>query len=51
MAYLLKADLGSNQALPRIGLIGTAKLHGSRVPLVYYALRRPMTAVRQWLGL
>lgn len=51
MAYQLKADLSTDQTLPRIGLIGTVKLHGSRVPLVYYALRRPMTAVRQWLGI
>lgn len=51
IAYRLKADLKPGEALPRIGLMGTAKLHGNRVPLLYYALRRPLTTLRQWLGL
>lgn len=50
MAYRLKAAFKAG-ALPRIGLMGTAKLHGSRVPLIYFALRRPLTTLRQWLGL
>ena len=49
LTYRLKAELVTN-AQPRIGLMGTAKLTGDRVPLVYYALRRPFTALRQWLG-
>lgn len=51
MAYRLKAEFNAGEPLPRIGLMGTAKLHGSRVPLVYYALRRPLTSLRQWLGI
>lgn len=51
MAYRLKAAFAPGEAPPRIGLMGSATLHGSRVPLVYYALRRPLTSVRQWLGL
>lgn len=51
IAYRLKADFKPGETLPRIGLMGTAKLHGSRVPLLYYALRRPLTTLRQWLGL
>ncbi|MCZ8292038.1 MAG: HlyD family efflux transporter periplasmic adaptor subunit [Hylemonella sp.] len=35
----------------RVGLKGTAKLHGSWVPLVYWVLRRPWAAVRTTLGL
>lgn len=50
MAYRLKAAFPAGEAPPRIGLMGTARLHGSRVPLIYFALRRPMTTVRQWLG-
>ncbi len=50
VAYRIKADFPAGSALPRIGLMGTAKLHGTRVPLIYYALRRPLTSVRQWLG-
>lgn len=36
---------------PRIGLKGTAKVYGSRVPFVYYLLRRPIAVMRQWSGL
>lgn len=50
VAYRLKAQFESGEPPPRIGLMGTAKLHGSRVPLVYFALRRPLTSLRQWLG-
>ncbi len=51
IAYRLKAEFTAGEAPPRIGLMGSARLHGSRVPLIYYALRRPLTTVRQWLGL
>jgi multidrug resistance efflux pump len=50
LAYRLKATFINGAEVPRIGLMGTAKLTGGRVPLLYYALRRPLTAVRQWLG-
>ena len=50
LAYRLKAEFVEAKELPRIGSMGTAKLTGTRVPLVYYALRRPLTAARQWLG-
>jgi hypothetical protein len=51
IAYRLKADFAPGETPPRIGLMGTARLHGDRAPLLYHALRRPLTAVRQWLGL
>lgn len=51
VAYRIKAALQPGEALPRIGLMGTARLQGDRVPLLYYALRRPLTTLRQWLGL
>ncbi|MDK9723004.1 MAG: HlyD family efflux transporter periplasmic adaptor subunit [Rhodospirillales bacterium] len=35
---------------PRIGLKGTARLDGSRVPFIYWMLRRPLGVTRQWLG-
>ncbi len=50
LAYRVKARFQAGEALPRLGTQGTAKLYGSWVPLVYYALRRPLTAARQWLG-
>ena len=36
---------------PRIGLRGTAKVYGSRVPLFYFVLRKPITFVRQLIGI
>lgn len=36
---------------PRIGLRGTAKVYGERVPLGLYLLRRPLAALRKMVGL
>ncbi|NQD94583.1 HlyD family efflux transporter periplasmic adaptor subunit [Pseudomonas sp. CrR25] len=49
LAYRL--DAGFADTPPRIGLRGTAKLYGERVPLALYLLRRPLAALRQYLGL
>ncbi|MBS0452376.1 MAG: HlyD family efflux transporter periplasmic adaptor subunit [Proteobacteria bacterium] len=35
----------------RLGLRGTARVYGERVSLLYYLLRRPITAARQWTGI
>ncbi|MGE7992167.1 efflux RND transporter periplasmic adaptor subunit [Pseudomonas sp. NPDC089554] len=48
LAYRLDARF--DEAPPRIGLRGTAKLYGERAPLAYYLLRRPLAALRQGLG-
>lgn len=34
-----------------IGLRGVAKVYGERQPLIYWIMRRPLGAVRQWVGL
>ena len=39
------------QAPPRIGLRGTAKILGDRVPLALYLFRRPLALLRQSLGI
>lgn len=49
-AYILRATIQEGQPLPRLGLKGTVRIHGSRVPLIYYLLRRPLTALRQGVG-
>lgn len=49
MAYRLKARFSGDKP-PRIGLAGTARLHGERVSLAYYVFRRPLAALRLWLG-
>lgn len=35
----------------RIGTRGTAQVYGGKVPLIFYVLRRPLTALRQSLGI
>lgn len=47
-AYRVRATLKGQAG--RIGLKGTAKLHGDFVPAVYWVLRRPLAAVRSYVG-
>lgn len=49
-AYRVRARLASGET-GQIGLRGTAKLSGSRVPLIYWVFRRPLAAVRTYLGI
>lgn len=51
LGYRVKAALAPDEAAPRVGLKGTAKLYGDEVPLAYFLFRRPIAAARQWLGL
>jgi hypothetical protein len=53
MAYRLAArfaDGTGDAARRRVGLKGTAKLHGERTILLLYLLRRPLAAIRIKLG-
>ena len=50
-AYRLRATLAEGQERPRVGLKGTVKVRGGRVPLIYWALRRPLATLRQVTGL
>jgi multidrug efflux pump subunit AcrA (membrane-fusion protein) len=51
-AYRLRARLDAAESGERrIGLKGTAKVYGARVPLIYWMLRRPLATLRQALGL
>jgi multidrug resistance efflux pump len=50
LAYRVKARFVKGEAVPRLGLMGTARLYAGRVPLIYYLLRRPLASLRQWLG-
>ena len=49
LAYRVDATL-AEEASQRIGLRGTAQLYGERVPLYFYLLRRPISALRQSTG-
>ena len=48
-AYRLRATL-TEPTQHRVGLKGTARVQGSWAPLVYWLLRRPLAAVRTYLG-
>jgi len=50
LAFVLYAHLGESTP-PRLGYRGTAQVFGDDVPLIYYILRRPLTALRQMVGL
>jgi hypothetical protein len=49
-AYRVRAALDAPTD-QRVGLKGTAKLHGPRVPLAYWVLRRPLASIRTVLGI
>lgn len=52
LAYRVRADIDVPPgSFSRIGMRGTGKLYGSRVTLFYYLFRRPISYVRQTLGL
>ena len=52
LSYKLTASYeGNAKSLPRIGLRGTAKVYGSKVTLFYYLFRKPITFVRQLIGI
>ena len=51
LSYRVKAALEPGEAPPRIGLRGTAKILGDRVPLALYLFRRPLALLRQSLGI
>ena len=48
-AYRVRARLDA-ASTHRVGLKGTAKLAGDRVPLIYWIVRRPLAAIRQTIG-
>lgn len=50
MAYRVRATLPADQVV-RLGLRGSAKINGQWVPLGYFLLRRPLSTVRQWMGI
>ena len=50
LSYKLSASFDGIEP-PRIGLRGTAKVYSSRVFLFYYVLRKPITFIRQLIGI
>lgn len=51
LSYALTAELADPQAqIPRIGVQGTAQVFSDKASLAYVIFRRPITAVRQYIG-
>lgn len=50
IAHRIRATLVGTDK-PRLGLKGTARIDGDTVPLVWWAFRRPLAAIRQFVGL
>ncbi|MCX4028434.1 HlyD family efflux transporter periplasmic adaptor subunit [Endozoicomonas sp. SM1973] len=51
LSYQLSASLNNQPKIAQIGLKGTAKVYSESVSLFYYLFRRPITAIRQFLGI
>ncbi len=51
LSYKLISSFKGNRDTPRIGLRGTAKVYGNRTILFYYLFRKPITFIRQLIGL
>lgn len=50
-AYRMRARITDAGDAARIGLRGTAKVSGDYVPFSYWVLRKPIVALRQFIGL
>ncbi len=51
LAYHVIAELDITNTPPRIGLSGTCKIFGDKVPLAYYLFRKPIATIRTKTGL
>jgi multidrug efflux pump subunit AcrA (membrane-fusion protein) len=51
LAYRVRAKLQGERKELRLGTRGTAQIAGDEVPLAFYLLRRPLSALRQRFGL
>ncbi len=49
-SYRVRGVLVEPTATARVGLKGTAKVYGRRVPIAYLVFRRPLAAMRAWCG-
>jgi hypothetical protein len=49
-SYRVRGALTEQTGAARVGLKGTAKVYGRRVPVAYLVFRRPLAALRAWCG-
>lgn len=50
LAHRVRAVLEDGHERPRLGLKGTARIDGDTVPLVWWLFRKPLAAIRQFVG-
>lgn len=50
LAYRIRAHFDAAQSVPRLGLMGSARVYARRAPLIYLVLRRPLAVARQWFS-
>ncbi|CAA7624952.1 efflux RND transporter periplasmic adaptor subunit [Magnetospirillum sp. UT-4] len=50
IAHRIRATLAAGEERPRLGLKGTARIDGDTVPLLWWAFRRPLATIRQFVG-
>lgn len=50
IAHRVRATLADGEAKPRLGLKGTARIDGAKVPLAWWLFRKPLGTIRQYLG-
>ena len=50
IAHRVHAVLMEGEDKPRLGLKGTARIDGDRVPLIWWLFRKPLSAIRQFVG-
>lgn len=50
LSFRIIARFERVEQLPKIGELGTARVYGPEVSLLYQLLRRPIVAWRQWVG-
>jgi multidrug resistance efflux pump len=53
LSYKIIADfdkIDQNGDIPKIGLRGTAKIYSEDVTLFFYLFKKPITAIRKWIG-
>ena len=51
LAYRIDAEFDQSYQNLRIGLQGTAKIYGETVTLFFYLFRRPISSLRQFIGI
>ena len=49
--HLVAVITARDRPSPQLGVRGTAQLYGPKAPLAVFILRRPLSAIRQWIGL